>query len=55
MLSTQLAQEKVEVELRNEEALVKEVEMAKMKRRQKESILDDLVCSSELDSSDMDP
>ena len=43
MLATQLAQEKVEVELRNEEALAKEAEMARKKKRQKESILDDLV------------
>ena len=30
--------------LRNEEALAKEAEFARIKKRQKESILDDLVC-----------
>ena len=43
VLATQLAQEQVEVALRNEEAMAKEMEAARMKKRQKESILEDLV------------
>ena len=43
MLATQLAQERAEVEMRNEEALVREAEVARMKKKQKESIIDDLV------------
>ena len=43
MLSTQLAIEREEVEQRNKEALAKELEVARMKKKQTESILDDLV------------
>lgn len=47
-------QEQVEVELRNEEALAKEAEFVRIKKRQKESILDDLVRSSVLWPSGFD-
>ena len=41
--STQLQQERLEKELRNKEAQALEAEIAKQKRREKESILDELV------------
>ena len=43
MRSTQLEQERLEKELRNKEAQVLEEELAKQKKREKESILDELV------------
>ncbi len=43
VLTTQLAQEQLEVELRNEDALIKEKETARLKKKQKESILEELV------------
>lgn len=45
VLSTQLAIEREEVEQRNKEALAKELEVARMKKKQTESILDDLIYS----------
>ena len=42
-MATQLKQEQAEVDLRNEEALAKEMETIQQKKKQKESILDDLV------------
>ncbi len=43
MLVTQLAQEQAEVEMRNEEAMVKEMQENLKKKKQKESILEELV------------
>lgn len=43
MRSTQLKQERLERELRNKEAQALEEELARQKKREKESILDELV------------
>lgn len=52
-LVTQLEQEKLEVELRNEEALFREAEAARMKKRQKESIIDELMKQSDLPANEV--
>lgn len=43
VLATQLAMEQAEMEMRNEKALYKEAEDARLKKKQKESILDEIV------------
>ena len=43
MRSTQLQQERLERELRNKEAQALEEELAKQKKKEKESILDEMV------------
>ena len=43
MLASQLAQEQEDVEMRNEAAVAKEMEESIRRKKQKESILDDLV------------
>lgn len=45
VLATQIAQEQVEGTLRNEEALAKDAQSVRVKKRQKESVLEDLIYS----------
>ena len=43
LVTSRLIQQRAEMEMRNEEAVVKEMEEMRKKQRQKESILEDLV------------